>query len=184
MSSDTTSRADTGRSFSSLFGLDAPSAPRLAAGVSAQDLTAGRPVINDKTRRGAAFANPNDTSVLNRLSAAVNTEVVVPPGLGKPTRVLDLATLSGDIAKSVGIRADAAQTRQQDSRAYELALADERGRLSSASFAAELNHLSTLQTARNIGGRLESNANGLLAHLNRASLMQDASISAGLGLAA
>ena len=144
----------------------------------------GRPVINDKTRRGTAFANPNDTGVLNRLSAAVNTEVVVPPGLGKPTRVLDLATLSGDIAKSVGTKAEAAQTRQQDSRAYELALADERGRLSSASFAAELNHLSTLQTARNIGGRLESNANGLLAHLNRASLMQDASISAGLGLAA
>jgi hypothetical protein len=74
--------------------------------------------------------------------------------------------------------------RQQDSRAHELALADERGRLSSASFAAELNHLSTLQTARNIGGRLESNANGLLAHLNRASLMQDASISAVQGLAA
>jgi flagellar hook-associated protein FlgK len=184
VTSDTTSRANTGRSFSSLFGLDTPTAPRLSAGVATQDLTTGRPVINDKTRRGAAFSNPGDTFVLNRLSAAVSAEVVVPPGLGKPTRVLDLATLSGDIAKSVSTRADAALSRQQDSRAYELALADERGRLSSASFAAELNHLSTLQTARNIGGRLESNANGLLAHLNRASLMQDASISAGQGLAA
>ncbi len=165
---DQTSRADTGRSFSSLFALDTPKAPALADGVNLSDLGNGRAVIDDKTRRGSPLVRPENTSTINSLSRALGTEVIVPASLGKPTRVLGLASAAGELANGAADRADAATRRQGDARAFGLALKDERGRLSSASFGAELAHLSVLQTARNMSGRLDQQSTGMIAHLDRA----------------
>jgi hypothetical protein len=181
---DIDGRAETGRGFASLFGLDAPIAPTLAPGADFLSLADGRPVIDDKTRRGSPLMRADNAGLSNRLSAALSAEVIVPASLGKPTRMLGLGEAARDLAASAADRAKAASIRQSDARSFGLALKDERGRLSSASFGAELSHLAGLQTARNVSGRLEANATGLIAHLNRAAARKLMAASAVTELAA
>jgi len=165
---DQTARAGTGRSFGALFALDTPAAPRLADGVNLADLGQGRAVIDDKTRRGSALVRSENTGSITRLVEALGGEVIVPSSLGKPTRMLPLDIAARELATGAAERADAAAQRQSDARAFGLALRDERGRLSSASFGAELAHLAGLQTARNMSGRLDQQSTAMLAHLDRA----------------
>lgn len=172
ISDDTTKRAGTGQSFSTLFGFDAGKALALAPGVDAASIQPARAVFTDKLQRGQPVAAAQDGRAAANLSRAFSADMIVPAGPDRPTRILPIPQAAAELSADAGAQASAASAVNLDATTFALALKDERGRLSSASFGAELSHLSTLQTARNIDGRLDAQATGLIAHIDRALAAQ------------
>ena len=171
ISDDTTVRSGTGQSFSTLFGFDAGKPLAIAPGVDASTIQSARAVFSDK-QRGQPVAAAQDGSAAAKLSQAFSAEMVVPAGPDRPTRILSFPQAAAELSADAGAQASAANAVNLDATTFALALKDERGRLSSASFGAELSHLSSLQTARNIDGRLDAQATGLIAHIDRALASQ------------